>query len=137
VPLALDDTIHDYRLAAEVGCYPGCGVDEADIQWWHAWRCGTLPVRLAEEPDERAKRYALGCVKRIWGDLPDRPTHAQLRRATFASGQWLQAGKLPDRLIAQAVVLAAQRAVVDPQTLATDLLAGRARPAQLPEERRP
>jgi hypothetical protein len=136
VPLAPGPGEYGYTLAVGVGCSAACGADAAELAWRHMWRNGTLPPRTAAEPAAWMKRYAERAVRGIWRDLPDPPSLAQLRRATFASGQWLQAGGLPDRLVERAVALAAQRAMVDLQTLAADLLAGRARPARLPAERR-
>ena len=71
VPLVPDGSRFGYRLAAEDGCTRGCEAPE--ILWWQNWRLGDLPALERGEPDERARRYATGVVRRILGELSDVP----------------------------------------------------------------
>ena len=130
VPVLPDGTQFGYRLASEAGCSDGC--DGPSVAWWHAWRMGELPPRA--QPDERAKRYALGCIKRALVDIPDKPTLAQLKGAAFEIGSWLQAGGLDTGPAAHALLGAAKRAGLDDQAmvLASAVSAGRARPGRIP-----
>jgi hypothetical protein len=61
---------------------------------------------------------------------------AELRRAAFAAGGWLEAGQPPAGPVAAALLGAARRAGLDPtslvQELAAAVLAGRARPGRTP-----
>jgi hypothetical protein len=134
VPLMPDGTSDGYRLAAEIGCSVGC--EAPAVFWWQAWRLGELLAREPAQADERAQRYARGALRRILGELPDRPTVPELRRAAFAAGRWLAAGDLPADPVARALLAAAARAGLDPiavaNKLAADLVAGCARPGRLP-----
>jgi hypothetical protein len=129
-----DGSRFGYRLAAEVGCTRGCEAPE--ILWWQSWRLGDLPALEPDEPDERARRYATGVVRRVLGELPDVPSVRQLRRAAFIIGKWVDASGLPVELIAGALLSAAARAGFDPiaiaPVLAAALTAGRARPGRVP-----
>jgi hypothetical protein len=124
------------RLPAGGGnrLHPGC--DAPEILWWQNWRLGDLPALEPGEPDERARRYATGVVRRILGELSDVPSVRQLRRAAFVVGNWLDASGLPVELIAEALMGAAARAGLDPisiaPVLAAALTAGRARPGRVP-----
>jgi len=40
-----------YRLGAEVGCSRGCAPEQ--LSWWHLWRLGELPPRLAKSRPPR------------------------------------------------------------------------------------
>jgi hypothetical protein len=120
------------RLPAGGGnrLHPGC--DAPEILWWQNWRLGDLPALEPGEPDERARRYATGALRRILGELPDHPSLPQLRRAAFTVGTWLDASGLSVDLIAETLLGAAARAGLDPiaiaPVLAAALTAGRARP---------
>ena len=124
-----------YRLGVEVGCSRGCD-DAAEMMRMHLLRLGELPTREAVEPDERARRYATGAIRRILGSLPERPSQTQLRRAAFDAGSWLEAGHLPADPVAKALLTAAVRAGLDlhplASKLAADVLAGRASPGRVP-----
>lgn len=124
-----------YRLGVEVGCSAGCD-DPAEMMLMHLLRQGELPAQEPIEADERAARYAKGCLRRILGNLPPRPSHAQLRRAAYDAGRWLEAGHLPADPVARALLSAAARAGHEPASiapkLAADVLAGRSRPGRMP-----
>jgi hypothetical protein len=134
VALVPDGTRSGYRIAAEPGCSAGCEAPE--VLWWQSWRLGELPTREPAEADEQARRYAYGALRRVLGELPDRPDRKRLLRAAFDAGRWLAAGGLPPDPIAQALLTAAGRAGLDPTTIAPELAAavtaGRARPGRLP-----
>lgn len=127
-----DGTAYGYRLAAEIGCSNGC--DPGEVQWWHLWRLGELPPR--EPVDERARRYAAGAIRRTLTELPTRPSAAELRRAAFSAGRWLEAGGQGPDAVAGVLLQAAVRAGHDAEALAPNLaaavLAGRARPGRVP-----
>lgn len=125
-----DGTEFGYRLAVEYGCSAGC--EPAAVAWWHAWRCGALPPRAA--PDDRARRYAVGAIRRELAELPEQPTLPQLRAKAYKIGSWLEAGGLEADGAAQALVAAAERAGLADQALvlADAVTAGRAKPARVP-----
>jgi hypothetical protein len=127
----------DYEVAIEDGCSGGC--DPALVAWWASWRAAVLPSReLREPPDERARRYAAACIRRILAELPDRPTLAELRRAAFLTGSWCEAGGLPADAAAAALARAATRAGIANavEALALALAAGRAKPGRGPHDDR-
>lgn len=125
-----DGSEFGYRLAHEYGCSAGC--EPELVAWWRAWRCGVLPPRL--EPNDRARRYAAGAIRRELADLPERPTMPQLRAKAYRIGQWLAAGGLDADGAAGALVAAAERAGLAEHvlTLADVMTAGRAKPARIP-----
>jgi hypothetical protein len=124
----------DYVLDLVNGCSRGCPPEE--LAWWRLWRLGQIPPREPLPADQRGQCYARGALRRVLGELPERPTLPELRRAAFAAGRWLAAGELPAAPVARALLAAADRAGLDPHTLASklaaDLSAGRARPGRLP-----
>jgi hypothetical protein len=134
VPLVPDGSRFVYRLVAEIGCSAACEAPE--ILWWQGWRLGDLPALKPMEAGERDQRYATGALRRILGDLPARPTKRQLTGAAYQSGGWLETGDLPAAPVAHALLAAADRAGLDPDTIAPELAAaltaGRARPGRLP-----
>lgn len=118
-----------WRIASEIGCSRGCA--PAAIDAWQAWRCGEgLP---AAELDDRARRYAMGAVRRVLDEIPAQPTLTQLIKAAFRCGQLVEAADIDARAVAGALWRAAARAgLTDAEKLATALTAGRAKPARLP-----
>jgi hypothetical protein len=134
VPLLPDGSWYGYRLAAEIECSQGCEAPE--ILWWQGWRLADLTAHEPVEPDERARRYAAGALRRILGELPEVPTERQLTGSAYQTGRWLETGRLPAEPVAGTLLAAAARAGLDPVTiapkLAAALTAGRARPGRLP-----
>jgi hypothetical protein len=122
-----------YELHLSIGCTRGC--DPAYIAWWHSWRLGEIPPRLAEDR-ERAYRYARGAIRRVLAGLPPNPSERSLRGAAYAAGRWAEAGGLPAGPVATHLIAAARRAGLNPEAVAPKLArafkAGRAVPGRIP-----
>lgn len=132
VPIG-DADPYGYRLAAaEVGCSAGC--DSPEILWWHLWRLGVPPPTSEPADPTRARRYAGACVRRILGDLPERPTLEALRSSAYRIGGWLEAGNIAPDGAAAALLAAASRGghCNSAHLLAEAMTAGRAQPGRVP-----